>query len=211
MIHSAQLNPHLVCFLCHGYLRDAHTLSECLHSFCKSCILRHFHDGARACPKCHADLGVTPKCVFDRTLHEIVDKLFPNLKDEDAALEREFYAAHGFEKQLLPSKAPTVENPPPPAQVEYPDVTFRLQPDTEVAAAFQLPPLPEPQLRLAGHVKVQDVLKVLSAQLATREVEVVCQNAVLQSDLSIHSIKHSVWKTSARMVWRYRKPHKEAA
>ena len=29
------LNPHLVCTLCMGYYKDACTIIECLHTFCK--------------------------------------------------------------------------------------------------------------------------------------------------------------------------------
>lgn len=46
------LNPHLMCRICSGYFRDAHTITECLHTFCKSCLLRHFDQGHRTCPHC---------------------------------------------------------------------------------------------------------------------------------------------------------------
>ena len=36
------MNEHLICSLCMGYLRDAMTVTECLHTFCKSCIHQHF-------------------------------------------------------------------------------------------------------------------------------------------------------------------------
>ena len=38
------LNPHLVCTLCMGYYKDACTIIECLHTFCRGCILRHFKE-----------------------------------------------------------------------------------------------------------------------------------------------------------------------
>ncbi|CAM9484052.1 unnamed protein product, partial [Phaeothamnion confervicola] len=39
------LNPHLVCPLCNGYFRDAYTIPECMDTFCKSCLYKHFHAG----------------------------------------------------------------------------------------------------------------------------------------------------------------------
>lgn len=36
-ITVADLNKHFTCSICHGYFRDAHTISECLHT-CK-CII----------------------------------------------------------------------------------------------------------------------------------------------------------------------------
>ena len=44
------LNPHLVCTLCMGYFNDACTIIECLHTFCRACIMRHFKESQQACP-----------------------------------------------------------------------------------------------------------------------------------------------------------------
>lgn len=35
------INPYISCTLCKGYLRDAHTISACFHTFCRSCLLQH--------------------------------------------------------------------------------------------------------------------------------------------------------------------------
>ena len=32
------LNEYLTCILCNGYFKEAHTIAECMHTFCKSCI-----------------------------------------------------------------------------------------------------------------------------------------------------------------------------
>ena len=37
--------------ICHGYLVDATTVTECLHTFCKSCIVKHLED-SNTCPEC---------------------------------------------------------------------------------------------------------------------------------------------------------------
>ena len=36
----AEISPHLICALCGGYLIDATTIVECLHS-CKSCLISY--------------------------------------------------------------------------------------------------------------------------------------------------------------------------
>lgn len=79
----SSINDHFVCVLCEGYLRDAHTIPECLHSctscnsprknnynhtfvfiattVCKSCIYRHFLiQQERTCPKCNLLLKPCP-------------------------------------------------------------------------------------------------------------------------------------------------------
>lgn len=41
---------HLTCPLCEGYFRDVYTVAECLHSFCRSCLVIQFRAGHRKCP-----------------------------------------------------------------------------------------------------------------------------------------------------------------
>lgn len=47
----ADLNSAISCVLCGGYLVNATTLVECLHSFCKVCIVRYL-DTSKLCPIC---------------------------------------------------------------------------------------------------------------------------------------------------------------
>ncbi|CAM9726673.1 unnamed protein product, partial [Heterosigma akashiwo] len=83
-----KLNPLLMCPACMGYPRDATTVRECLHTFCRSCILVHVHGGGKACPApgCGADLGVHPLegIQYDRSKQELVDRIFPHLRRADA-------------------------------------------------------------------------------------------------------------------------------
>ena len=50
------LNTHLVCSLCDGYFREAHTVPDCLHTFCKCCLFKEFAKkalkDAKNCPTC---------------------------------------------------------------------------------------------------------------------------------------------------------------
>ncbi|KAI0207106.1 hypothetical protein LSAT2_008252 [Lamellibrachia satsuma] len=48
-LELSELNPHLVCVLCGGYYVDATTIIECLHSFCKTCIVRYL-ESSKYCP-----------------------------------------------------------------------------------------------------------------------------------------------------------------
>ncbi|TYZ61760.1 hypothetical protein PybrP1_001086 [[Pythium] brassicae (nom. inval.)] len=101
----APLVEHLGCVLCSGLLRDAHTIPECLHSFCKSCIFRYFlvqcDPNAPSCPKCAMALSARPiaTLISDQRLQDVVDRIFPEHKARDAVLENEFYARHGFAKK----------------------------------------------------------------------------------------------------------------
>ena len=46
----SNLHKHLVCTLCKGYYRDPYTIADCLHSFCRSCLILFFRQGMRCCP-----------------------------------------------------------------------------------------------------------------------------------------------------------------
>lgn len=92
-------NPHFTCRLCDGYFRDPVTITECLHTFCKSCLYYAFSSGFSKCPTCDVQLGPDPNksTLHDRTKEELLDRvLFPQLRQQDESLEREFYEKKGI-------------------------------------------------------------------------------------------------------------------
>ena len=80
-VRKKDLHPFLTCLLCQGFFRDAHTINECLCTFCKSCIYKYFTEDAtkNECPKCHTQLGGRPLETLksDTTIQKIVDLLYP--------------------------------------------------------------------------------------------------------------------------------------
>uniref|UniRef100_A0A2R5LL05 RING-type domain-containing protein n=1 Tax=Ornithodoros turicata TaxID=34597 RepID=A0A2R5LL05_9ACAR len=89
-----ELNPHLTCMLCGGYFVDATTIIECLHSFCKTCIVRYL-SLHKICPVCDVQVHKTRPLVnirSDQTLQDIVYKLVPGLFKSEMRKRREFYA-----------------------------------------------------------------------------------------------------------------------
>ncbi|KAI1724687.1 RAWUL domain RING finger- and WD40-associated ubiquitin-like domain-containing protein [Ditylenchus destructor] len=73
------IENNIICTLCNNYLVEAVTLTECLHFFCRSCLLHHLKSDNR-CPKCFQDLGKDLTSAFrpDHTLQKLVYKLVPN-------------------------------------------------------------------------------------------------------------------------------------
>ncbi|EPY86093.1 polycomb group RING finger protein 3 [Camelus ferus] len=45
------INAHITCRLCSGYLIDATTVTECLHTFCRSCLVKYLEEN-NTCPTC---------------------------------------------------------------------------------------------------------------------------------------------------------------
>merc|ERR1711963_619198 len=80
------LNEMITCKICHGYLVDATTVTECLHTFCKSCIVKHLED-SNVCPECEDVIHQSHPLdyiAYDRTLQDLVYKIVPGLeKDEE--------------------------------------------------------------------------------------------------------------------------------
>ncbi|KAG8443250.1 hypothetical protein GDO86_011885 [Hymenochirus boettgeri] len=95
-IKITELNPHLMCVLCGGYFIDATTIIECLHSFCKTCIVRYL-ETSKYCPICDVQVHKTRPLLnirADKTLQDIVYKLVPGLFKGEMKRRRDFYAAH---------------------------------------------------------------------------------------------------------------------
>ncbi|KAG2545219.1 hypothetical protein PVAP13_9KG416454 [Panicum virgatum] len=70
----------LTCPLCGRLLRDAATITECLHTFCRKCILEEFiNKEVCCCPICSTDLGWAPleKLRIDHSLQYVRSKIFP--------------------------------------------------------------------------------------------------------------------------------------
>nr|XP_043891599.1 uncharacterized protein LOC122775599 [Solea senegalensis] len=95
-IKITELNPHLMCVLCGGYFIDATTIIECLHSFCKRCIVRYL-ETSKYCPICDVQVHKTKPLLnirSDKTLQDIVYKLVPGLFKNEMKRRRDFYADH---------------------------------------------------------------------------------------------------------------------
>ncbi|KAE8723709.1 E3 ubiquitin protein ligase DRIP2 [Hibiscus syriacus] len=68
------------CPLCNKLVRDATTISECLHTFCRKCIYDKIEDeDLECCPICNIDLGSVPleKLRPDHALQDVRAKIFP--------------------------------------------------------------------------------------------------------------------------------------
>uniref|UniRef100_A0AAY5L9L2 RING-type domain-containing protein n=1 Tax=Esox lucius TaxID=8010 RepID=A0AAY5L9L2_ESOLU len=86
-------NRFITCHVCKGYLIKPTTVTECLHTFCKSCIVQHFDD-SNDCPECGIQVHETNPLEMlrlDNTLEEIIFKLVPGLREKEQQQEIEFW------------------------------------------------------------------------------------------------------------------------
>ncbi|CAF3157337.1 unnamed protein product [Rotaria socialis] len=92
------VNPILQCFLCKGYLVDPYTIKECMHTFCRTCILVYFENLSRSeykCPQCNINLqpfSDISKCLIpDRQCGDMIRSLLPLLDIDEINNEKQFY------------------------------------------------------------------------------------------------------------------------
>ncbi|KAK0598900.1 hypothetical protein LWI29_000522 [Acer saccharum] len=74
------LEACMTCPLCGKLLREATTISLCLHTFCRKCIYEKLSDEEMdCCPVCNIDLGILPveKLRPDHNMQDIRAKIFP--------------------------------------------------------------------------------------------------------------------------------------
>lgn len=93
-IKITELNPHVICVLCGGYYINATTITECLHSFCRTCITRYL-ETSKYCPVCDVMVHKTRPLDYirsDKTLQDLVYKLVPGLYKNEMKRRREYYA-----------------------------------------------------------------------------------------------------------------------
>ncbi|XP_070284577.1 polycomb group RING finger protein 1 isoform X1 [Myotis yumanensis] len=107
------LNEHIVCCLCAGYFVDATTITECLHTFCKSCIVKYLQT-SKYCPMCNIKIHETQPLLnlkLDRVMQDIVYKLVPGLQDSEEKRIREFYQSRGLDRVTQPGgEEPALSN-----------------------------------------------------------------------------------------------------
>lgn len=81
------LHEHFQCGICQGYIIDATTILDCLHSFCKSCIFHFIESIDHRCPTCNQSLGDIENCIrYDSSLQRLIYQIIPNLLENE--LER---------------------------------------------------------------------------------------------------------------------------
>ncbi|KAG5849482.1 hypothetical protein ANANG_G00110920 [Anguilla anguilla] len=93
------INAHITCRLCEGYLIDATTVTECLHTFCRSCLVKYLEEN-NTCPACRIVIHQSHPLQYighDRTMQDIVYKLVPGLQDAEVKKQRDFYQKLGME------------------------------------------------------------------------------------------------------------------
>lgn len=98
-IRLTDVNEFITCVLCKGYLIDATTITECLHTFCKQCIVTYLED-KYSCPICDTILHQSHPYLYiahDRTMQSIVYSIVSNLEKNELDRQVNFYKENNLE------------------------------------------------------------------------------------------------------------------
>ncbi|XP_015597566.1 flocculation protein FLO11 [Cephus cinctus] len=173
-LRLSKLNEQLTCKLCGGYFIDATTIIECLHSFCRSCIVKYLESN-KYCPICEVQvhkskplLNIRP----DHTLQDIVYKLVPGCYQNEMRCRREFYTKHPEARNE--SMSPESRGEPTESHIYSPDESLslsleyynpNLKEESDDASKETSPkPLPRRYLRCPAAVTVFHLQKLIRAK-----------------------------------------------
>ena len=85
-INKKALLKLLKCPLCEGIFRVPTIINECMHIFCRSCIIKYiFEIGIKSCPICETKLGDDPmkKLKKEYTINSLIEILFEEFEKID--------------------------------------------------------------------------------------------------------------------------------
>ena len=205
LINLSELTPYILCSICKGYLIDATTITECLHTFCKSCIVRHFYYSNR-CPKCNIVVHQTQPLYnirLDRQLQDIVYKLVINLEEREKKQMHDFYKERGLE---VPK--PAVPQPVPSSKGRTKKVlesVFRIPPELDMSLLLEFiganegtghfKPLEKKFVRVSGEATIGHVEKFLRRKMGLDpacQVDIICGDHLLERYQTLREIRRAI-------------------
>ncbi|KAF7219788.1 transcript variant X2 [Nothobranchius furzeri] len=202
-----QLYPYIRCALCCGFFIDATTITECLHTFCKTCIVKHFFHSNR-CPTCSIVVHQTQPLYNirpDRQLQDIVYKMVPFLEKLERDQRCNFYKERG-----LPVPKPATVSPQVPVLMKrqkrelLSPKAFTMPPELNVSLLLEfvgviltvcVQPLERRYVRVSGEATVRHVELFIRRKMELSplcQVDVVCGDHLLDHYQSLKDIQNSL-------------------
>lgn len=202
VVRICEVNQYITCRLCAGYLVDATTITECLHTFCKGCIVKYLQSNAQ-CPICGTAVNETHPLTSlraDRTMQDIVYKMVPELEINELERKRKFHEERG-EKGPAPvvmhGKPSTVETAQQHFHRDDERIPLKVEPHSSLSEGKDmLQPLRRKYMRCSSKVTIFHLKKFLARKLqvpATYELDLLCKESILHKDNSLRFVWLSHW------------------
>ncbi|GIX91891.1 polycomb group RING finger protein 3 [Caerostris darwini] len=217
-IRLKTLNPHITCKICRGYLIDATTVIECLHTFCKSCLVKHLEDN-NTCPTCEIVIHQSHPLQYisyDRTMQDIVYKLVPNLQQNEIRRERDFYKRRGMPyPKIIPNNCIEKEAGSQSSSSKVEDCDYHRS-DEQVnilleAQSSALKQMRRKFIRCSAQVTVTHLKKFIAKKVFNnmdkyREVDILCNEEILGKDHTLKFVCVTRWRFKDPPLKLYYRP-----
>ncbi|XP_048843749.1 polycomb group RING finger protein 5-B isoform X2 [Brienomyrus brachyistius] len=205
-----EFNHFITCYVCKGYLIKPTTVTECLHTFCKSCIVQHFED-SNDCPKCGIQVHETNPLEMlrlDNTLEEIIFKLVPGLREKEQQQEIEFWKKNKS-KENGEDDGPRNKKPRMDDENEEDGDQDYHRSDPQIAICLDclrnngqmgeniVKGLMKKFIRCSTRVTVGTIKKFLSLKLklpSSYELDVLCNGEIMGKDHTMEFIYMTRWR-----------------
>ncbi|KAI2657861.1 Polycomb group RING finger protein 6 [Labeo rohita] len=197
--------PYIRCALCNGFFIDATTITECLHTFCKSCIVKHFFCSNR-CPNCSIVVHQTQPLYSirpDRQLQDIVFKMVPYLEEDERTRIYAFYKQRGLDIPKPVASPATYPVKPPQRQkkdmLSQSVFTIPSELDVSLMLEFVGSPLERKYVRVSGEATVRHVELFIRRKMELSQnckVDVVCGEHLLEQCQSLREVCNTMGKNA---------------
>lgn len=196
---------------------DSTTITECLHTFCKSCIVKYLEE-KNTCPKCHNEIHQSYPLnyiSFDRTMQDIVYKLVPSLQEKEHKRMQEFYKKRGLP---MPSSAVNDESSESgKSRNQDPSEEEDLHRNDEQVniclecRASSLKTLKRRYLRISSqatitHLKKFVALKIYNNINRFKEIDILCNEEILGKDHTLKFVAVTRWRSRDTPVLLHYRP-----
>ncbi|KAI1285946.1 Polycomb group RING finger protein 3 [Halotydeus destructor] len=231
-IKLKSLNPHISCKICKGYLIEATTVTECLHTFCKSCLVKHLEEH-NTCPTCDIVIHQSHPLnyiSYDRTMQDIVYKLVTHLQTSETKREKDFYRKRGLpypKANLVPGNEKDVPlgKLADPAKVVNGsgDVeTKKSEPidyhraDEQVNIVLEsytgsMKQMKRKFIRCSEHTTVTHIKKFVSMKLYKtmerhKDIDILCDDELLGKDHTLKFVNVTRWRSKEPPIILFYRP-----
>ncbi|XP_060788830.1 polycomb group RING finger protein 5-A isoform X2 [Neoarius graeffei] len=199
-------NRYITCSVCRGYLIKPTAVTECLHTFCKSCIVQHFEE-SNECPECGIQVHETNPLEMlrlDKTLEEIIFKLVPGLRENGPRAKRS-RVSEDEEDREEGERGDYHRNDPQIA------ICLDCLRNNGQSGESTVKGLMKKFIRCSTRVTVGTIKKFLCVKLklpSSYELDVLCNGEIMGKDHTLEFIYRTRWRlqgdTEYPMVLEYR-------
>ncbi|XP_046851437.1 polycomb group RING finger protein 5-B-like isoform X2 [Xenia sp. Carnegie-2017] len=204
-------NDLLTCYLCKGYWIKPTTVAECLHTFCRSCIVQYLDDTEEiVCPRCFTvihETNPTEMLRHDQTLEDIIFKLVPHLQENEKQREYEFNRAQKRKKNIETAvdSQPFCKRQKEERKTEQfndhrndPQIAFCLDCiDSDEVSCKYFQPLAKKFIKTSIRLTIGHLKKYLRLKLNLpnkKEVDILCNGEIMGKDHTLEFIYMTRWR-----------------